>query len=1024
MNSRVARVRVLLVEDFDDDALLVTELLTRSLDAVVVTRARTTDEVARGLDDRPDVVVTDADLRTFSALDVLRLRDDHQPDLPVVVISGRIGDDAGADLLAEGAADYLLKDRLSRLAPAIQRVIEDRRRDRARIRAERHAAETESRWAKLVRSTSDILAVFDDDGRTLFINDAVEEVLGVRAAALIGRSGWDRVHPEDVAETKAALRWASEHSAAPVAWAVRLRHADGAWVHTEAVATSMRDDESVGGMVVSHTDITDRVRTEQRLEAEARLLQRLADGDPLKVVVAAILDRLRDHEVAVGLRVIDSWSGLSDIPVEGPVDLELPVNADERHVATLLVAGRNTGTRRFDSDARVATDLLSIAFRAERHRLQDAYGALHDSLTDLPNHTWFRHHVQGARSKGGVGVLVVDVDDFGLINQAFGNQAGDALLVRLAVVLRAVVGEGAIARVAGDQFGVAVSNPRDGQLSQIGEQLLAAVRTTGVDALSMAVSACVGGASATPDAHDVDLLDVAISALRRAKRGGRGRLVVTPVGPGEAVAERLQLAQDLRTGIAASQLRCVLQPIVSLADGAVVGAEGAALVRSIGRWMLEAVAATVHLLPPWDRAVVSVNADARQLLAPTFTADVFDLLEAHGLTPDQLAIEVTETSMVEGLGPMATTLRELREDGVAVYLDDFGTGYSSLAYLKDLPVDVLKIDRTFVSGMTSDDRAAGLVQSVVGLAEGLGLVTVAEGVETAEQANMLRDMGVDRAQGFFFARPMDHHSFSRFLLRTKRDRNDLTARSSNRRVAGRLDDEGAAVTAVRGLLRAQTFGDVRRSVVALVSDLGGLGVAEDAVQRHLRARPGFVALDDAPCIPSEAHLRVIAPAGMGADSVRTQLQALEDDLRRTLHRLRAADAPWEVSDVTPAPATEVRRVTPTGCAVAFRFASADDVRDRDFERTLQTVAPSAPTRLSDGSVLLCLPAANDCDAVVRSIVTFWRLEDPAHPLPAVGVAPARVRDPEAVVDAAVLAARAAHHADDGAPRFLDPVAAV
>jgi diguanylate cyclase (GGDEF)-like protein len=427
---------------------------------------------------------------------------------------------------------------------------------------------------------------------------------------------------------------------------------------------------------------------------------------------------------------------------------------------------------------------------AARAQAALAHRATHDPLTGLPNRRAFVERVESVierrsadpHATGHVAVLFVDVDDFKLVNDSLGHGAGDRLLEavaqRLAAALRP---QDVVARFGGDEFTVLVADVA-GETEALGvaERLAAALTPPVVlDGEARFVTASVGLAVAGAH-HDEDadqLLQDADAAMYRAKENGKARCETFDDSLRAIALRRLALESGLREALANGELHLDYQPQVRLPGGEITGveallrwrhphlgpispaefvpmAERLGLIEAIGEWVLrEACAEAMR----WDRedVEVAVNVSPRQLATDAFIDAVRETLAVTGLAPHRLCLEITETAVVADVDGTRAMLARLRELGVLLAVDDFGVGHASLRHLRQLlPVDVLKIDKSFVDGVVADTEDAAIVGAVVRLAVGLGLECVAEGVEDAEQAAALAGLGCDVAQGYYFARPL------------------------------------------------------------------------------------------------------------------------------------------------------------------------------------------------------------------------------------------------------------------------------
>jgi diguanylate cyclase (GGDEF)-like protein len=421
---------------------------------------------------------------------------------------------------------------------------------------------------------------------------------------------------------------------------------------------------------------------------------------------------------------------------------------------------------------------LTVANRiTARHAASLRHLALHDALTGLPNRIRLEE-LLGETETGAL--LLLDLDGFKDVNDRLGHKTGDALLVAVAGRLRNLLGPGEVlARPGGDEFGILLPGADKVSAAARAEAALDVLRAPvelGADLLHVTGSAGIRMLDLSTAGQ---LLGDADLAMYAAKAAGRDTATVFDPRLRDEQAERVRTVQRLRGALADGEFRAYYQPIVDLDSGVPVAvealvrwlppgqppilpdtfipaAEDSGLIVGLGEWVLRQACADAAV---WNRrygTVVTVNVSPRQLTDPEFTAKVRRALADSGLPAGALTLEITEGVLVRS-GTHAEQALEhlsaLRADGVKVAVDDFGTGYSSLAYLRDLPIDILKIDRSFMPADSSDCRQAALVRAVVDLARGLQLTTVAEGVETTEHADLLRSLGCDRGQGYLFARP-------------------------------------------------------------------------------------------------------------------------------------------------------------------------------------------------------------------------------------------------------------------------------
>ncbi|HEY1450335.1 MAG TPA: bifunctional diguanylate cyclase/phosphodiesterase, partial [Solirubrobacteraceae bacterium] len=426
-----------------------------------------------------------------------------------------------------------------------------------------------------------------------------------------------------------------------------------------------------------------------------------------------------------------------------------------------------------------------------------AYRALHDRLTDLPNRTLVLDRAEQVLARARllgktVTALFVDIDDFKQINDRLGRATGDEVLRRVGTRLRTVLRENdTIGRLGGDHFVMIVdSTGLDAAAELVAERILDVLRQPielpdpADPPLSMTVS--IGVATGLPTSAE-NLMQDADLALHKAKASGKNGFALFESAMHVAAQDRIRMEQDLAGALEAGQLYLVYQPMLDLDGEHVVGAEAllrwrhpeSGLIRpdvfipiaeengsivALGDWVLnQACAQAAAWRAKGHPLNISVNVSAHQLQRPEFVGEVSAALRDSALTPTALTLEITETVLMRRPEATAGLLAELKALGVRIAVDDFGTGYSSLAYLRQFPVDSLKIDRTFVTGLMRSSEARALTRTLIQLGKALGLQTLAEGVEDREQVDELQREGCDLVQGFLFARPLSPDALEAFL---------------------------------------------------------------------------------------------------------------------------------------------------------------------------------------------------------------------------------------------------------------------
>jgi diguanylate cyclase (GGDEF)-like protein/PAS domain S-box-containing protein len=482
------------------------------------------------------------------------------------------------------------------------------------------------------------------------------------------------------------------------------------------------------------------------------------------------------------------------------------VHPDDRaaartHLANLLAQPGATDGTWCDCEAMAVNPLEQSAVRGivityrdvtERKVFEEQlrHLAFHDSLSGLPNRALFLDRLERAmalahRNLRPVAMLFLDLDNFKVVNDSLGHQAGDQLLREVAKRLQSCVrAEDTVARLGGDEFTILLAEiVQPDEVTAVADRIAQVLRAPiAINDREVFLSASIGVALSEPGRDGPSsLLCNADLAMYQAKAAGKARHALFDAGMNTRAVERLELETALRLALERSEFRVYYQPILSLANERVCEvealirwahpdrglvppgvfipvAEETGLIVPIGQWVLEQACRQAR---QWqaqrgvDRPlIVSVNLSARQFQHPDLAADIERALRATGLDPRILKLEVTESVVMQDADSATATLQQLKALGIQLAIDDFGTGYSSLASLKRLPVDTLKIDRSFVDGLGSDGQDTAIVQSVVALAKTLHLDVTAEGVATPIQAAYLRALGCDRGQGYLFARPL------------------------------------------------------------------------------------------------------------------------------------------------------------------------------------------------------------------------------------------------------------------------------
>ncbi len=659
-------------------------------------------------------------------------------------------------------------------------------------------------WA-ILEALPDAVFVIDSGGNLVFSTSAASRLLGWEVDAWAGRSVLDLVHPDDLAMVLVSLESVQDKAVGdPID--VRIATSAGEWRYLQVVGAPLVGVEGIEGIVVTARDQTQRRKFEVATDNDERfralvhhspVVTMLLDADGVVSSVSGAFARILGHdpERIIGTR-LSEWA--------------IPAHRRRLH-RTLMEANFAAGTCNVDATLRhrdgerdvplefhvvnllddpVVAGLVVSAFDVTALREAQAslqHLATHDALTGLANRSLLLERIDDAlmrSSEDPVTVFFIDLDRFKPVNDLLGHEAGDRLLTEVAERLRSLTRSAdTVARLGGDEFVVVIEGISHADEAQTVARRLEAVVSQPVvlGAGPSQVFASVGFARSDAASSGESLLAEADGAMYLIKAARRGELRRTVV----RVSERRNLAEGLRLALDNDELQVHYQPVVDLRTGRVSGvealvrwlhpeqgllypgdflsiAEEAGLDPEIGAFVLREACRQHHVWTEQHEGLcltLAVNLSANQLVDPTLPAAVSTVLAEYGTPAEALCLEISERSILERTTrgtarPATASLHALRRLGVKLAVDDFGTGYSSLSHVRRLPVDVLKIDQSFVAGLGRDPSDTSIVQAVIGLAGAMGLTAIAEGVERPEQARTLLELGCHLAQGYLYARAL------------------------------------------------------------------------------------------------------------------------------------------------------------------------------------------------------------------------------------------------------------------------------
>jgi len=580
---------------------------------------------------------------------------------------------------------------------------------------QRRLTQREQLFRLISENAADMIALVDVNGRRLYNSPSYKKVLGYSSKELLTTSSSQQIHPDDLPKVRAAAEEA-RRTGMGQRLEYRVRHKNGHWLVLESTASAIRNEKGeVEKLVIVNRDITERKRAEERLE----------------------------------------------------------------------------------------------------------HTALHDGLTDLPNRTLFLERLQRAFDRARknpdykFAVLFVDIDGFKVFNDTMGHGVGDELIIEISRRLGNCLrfedtlsrpaaqpgcgfhqGDEVLARLGGDEFTILVGSIQDpADAMRVANRIQDALGPFTVEGREVFISASIGIAlSTTPRATAEELLRDADIAMYRAKTLGKSRCEFFDQEMHTKAVTRLDLETDLRRAVDEQEFRLHYQPIVQLETGRIAGfealvrwqrtpqclvfpdsfigvAEATGLIVPLGKWILHEACREAQL---WQARYlqnpalsVTVNVSPRQFADPQLVSDIKEAADETGINPSRLHLELTESVAMADPARTQQVLSQLKDLGIGICLDDFGTGHSSLSRLRRFPVDVLKIDRSFVSHMDTDAEARQIARLIIEFAHTMNLQVIAEGVETAAHIDHLRSLGCEFGQGYFFSKPIDHDGVERLLAASR-----------------------------------------------------------------------------------------------------------------------------------------------------------------------------------------------------------------------------------------------------------------
>ncbi len=809
------QLKVVIIEDSPADAELAVASLQRTWANVDWRRVETEGEFIKELAWLPDVIIADYEVPGFGAVAALSILKQKTSNIPLIVFTGAVTEEIVVRCMRLGAADYLLKDRLTRLGPAIENALQMRNEREAKYRTEREQQRLSALNGALLDSMPAHAALLDREGNIIATN-AAWRCDGNRDG--FSNPDWDvgtnyptaclqllqqhHKHAVEIARgVRAVLAGSRDHFAVEYPGGTDTERR---WFRLMATPVSHARNDSAhnAGAVIMHVDITERRGVEEQLKINANALQQLTEGVVITNADLKVITVNRAYSAMTGFEAdevigLPLWTAITGedgqqisatdttLPLSGGWRAELSSRRKDGETFPAIfsinpVRGEQGQIEHYTA---VLTDLSSL--RDVERRIE--YLSQHDALTGLPNRAALETELLTSTNEmhdraDVVAVLLVELDRFKSINDTLGHRTGDALIRAVSERLNHIRhASDYLARIGGDEFvvlrhGLYATETILPYADHIRAEL---EKPFVIGSRELFITASIGISCFPNDGLDYEsLLRAADAAVYQAKQSGRNAVALYSPAEDAAATERFTLQNSLPLALSRDQFVLEYQPVVDLNSGIVTGveallrwqhpqlglisparfigiAEDTGLILPISDWVLNTACAQLRTwqLGGWLNPHVAVNLSSREFARHDLPKRIAAALTEYDLKPHQLRLELTESMVMGDPASAADLINKLAEMGVEVALDDFGTGYSSLSYLKRFRLGCLKVDRSFVSGTQSNAGDQSIVRAVIALGKTLDMKIVGEGVETLEQANFLRQAGCDDAQGYFYARP-------------------------------------------------------------------------------------------------------------------------------------------------------------------------------------------------------------------------------------------------------------------------------
>ncbi len=806
-------LNTLIIEDVEDDALLLVDLLESQCYHVNWRRVDNARHLKDALEQPWDIVFSDYSMPGFSGEAALKMLRQQDAITPFVFVSGTIGEEAAAAAIRAGANDYVMKTNLSRFLPTVERELKE-----AEVRRQQQLSAIElKKLSMAVNQVEESITIIGADGRIQYVNPAFERLTGYTLSELRGavpsflcRTSQSEATCNEIWRSlKAGKSWSST---------ISDRNRYGHVYHEEVVVTPLKgSDGEILHYVSTGRDITARVMVEQERARLAAILEATPDYvvmvDPdhrvlylngswrrflgmeqkniepdtrLAQIFSAQLMKEYEHTILPELKRVGTWSGETVI-----VDAKM-----QEQPVSLVVLAHTEPDGRMQYISMMARDISERKkFEAELH-----HRATHDALTHLPNRFLLKDRLKSAihsskRRGTMVAVFFMDMNNFKRVNDSLGHTFGDVLLVQVANRIQASLRPSdTVARLGGDEFVIVADElARPEAAIAILKNISAEFeRPVIVGSHKIYPTFSTGIAVCPDDAENVDdLLRYADAAMYRSKLVGNNQYFFYAPGMNSRGYESFAIEAELRFALQKNQLQLHYQPQHSAKTGMLVGyeallrwnhpvrgqlapldfiplLESTGLILPVGEWVIRQACVQHRSLRAlgYGYVRISVNVSALQFADRFLSSKIRTILDEERMPRDRIELEITENIVIQDPIKAAAILFDLQQTGVRTAIDDFGIGYSSLAYLKKFPLNVLKIDQSFVRGLGEQSGDAAIVEASIFLAKKLGLEVVAEGVENRVQLQQLQHFNCDLVQGYYMSRPLAEENMQAYLTKS------------------------------------------------------------------------------------------------------------------------------------------------------------------------------------------------------------------------------------------------------------------